>query len=153
MNEKKERQSIEVTCPLTHNKYYILYEENGDGSLLKRENDKIGTKGTPAAVYKKEKNATFIIQNNEKIKLSDGDELDRAFVGGFSYTYALIDPSTQQPFYIGKGTQNRIADHFVAGIDSDEVLNNLMSKPKPEKLKHYCKIMKRKTSPELLLDL
>jgi hypothetical protein len=144
MNEKKKCQNLEVTCPLTHRKYHISYGENGDGVLLKPGNDKVGAKVKPTAIYIKEQDATFIIQHKEKIKLSDGDELARAFIGGFSYTYALIDPSTQQPFYIGKGVQNRIADHFVAGIDSDEVCEQLDEQTKLGKMKQLLQRYEKK---------
>lgn len=51
------------------------------------------------------------------------------------YVYALIDPETRQPFYIGKGKTNRIVEHFrkpndtscfmgaeLVGISPDELL-------------------------------
>lgn len=35
------------------------------------------------------------------------------------YVYALIDPSTDKPFYVGKGKDNRVFNHIACALDKD----------------------------------
>ena len=41
------------------------------------------------------------------------------------YVYALIDPRTNEPFYIGKGKDNRVYEHVKSAIKSDKASDKL----------------------------
>ncbi len=43
------------------------------------------------------------------------------------YVYALIDPESNQPFYIGKGKENRIFDHISCAL-AHETINDKYDK-------------------------
>jgi hypothetical protein len=46
------------------------------------------------------------------------------------YVYALVDPTANnQPFYIGKGTLERILAHFRSGVERQEVLDSFNAEP------------------------
>lgn len=40
------------------------------------------------------------------------------------YVYLLIDPETDEPFYVGKGKDNRVFNHVACELNDDEELNN-----------------------------
>lgn len=53
--------------------------------------------------------------------ISEGDVLNSLLGLGRFYVYALIDPRTEKPFYIGKGTANRATDHFrTANVSAEQ---------------------------------
>lgn len=40
------------------------------------------------------------------------------------YVYLLIEPKTDEPFYVGKGTGNRVFNHVKCALDGAEISNN-----------------------------
>jgi len=60
--------------------------------------------------------------------MNNDENADTDIMGRY-YVYALIDPRTKIPFYIGKGEGNRAVDHFstLAGLGSDEVFSQIES--------------------------
>lgn len=44
------------------------------------------------------------------------------------YVYMLIDPRDNMPFYVGKGTNNRVFDHVKFAIDNPQILSDKCDK-------------------------
>jgi hypothetical protein len=44
------------------------------------------------------------------------------------YVYLLIDPKTDEPFYVGKGIGNRVFNHVKCALEDEETSNNKYEK-------------------------
>lgn len=109
----------EIKCPITHATHILDYDATGNGTLIRRKGKSL------IAKYDVMYDQTFIAEAGDWVKFADRDELDRAFLTGYYYVYSLIHPETQIPFYIGKGFQNRAVQHFVSGVESSEVYEEI----------------------------
>lgn len=113
-----------IKCPVTHATHIIDYDATGNGTLIRCKDKNL------IAKYDVTCDQTFIVEAGELVKFSDRDELERAFITGYYYVYTLIHPETQLPFYIGKGFQNRATQHFVSGVESYEIYEELADETK-----------------------
>ena len=60
---------------------------------------------------------------NSPLKPGDCVQPEPLIGAGRFYVYALLDPKNNIPFYVGKGTSNRIVDHFRVGRSPEEIFD------------------------------
>lgn len=85
---------------------------------------------------------------------------EKPYLGRF-YVYVLLDPQTKSPFYVGKGTSNRIIDHFSVGRSPEEIYEEdrdaneqgktqkiLDLRSKGYEAKHIARVVGRRLSEE-----
>jgi hypothetical protein len=81
----------------------------------------------------------YFIEENKTVdgtgkNIGNGNCLDLIMGFGRFYVYVLLDPRNNSPFYVGKGTSNRIVEHFRVGYSPEEIFDpKIKSKDETDK--------------------
>ena len=91
----------------------------------------------------------YFIEENKTVdgtgkNIGNGNCLDLIMGFGRFYVYILLDPSNNSPFYVGKGTSNRINEHFRVGYSPEEIFDpKTKSKDETDKNRFIQELTKR----------
>ena len=88
--------------------------KDADGNLTLKRGEVILGK------YNREQNITI---DGTGQNIGVGNCLDLLMGFGRFYVYVLLDPRNKTPFYVGKGTSNRIIEHFRVGYSPEEIFD------------------------------
>jgi hypothetical protein len=105
----------QLTQPRTDKTFFLSHDAIGNRSLYesKVKDGELVPKSKPLAIYVNDTNKTYLgstIKSNNIY--GESDLLSNIVFPGQYYVYVLIDPRINKPFYIGKGSTNRVNEHF-----------------------------------------
>ena len=109
-----------ITQPRTGEAFFLSYDAIGNGSLYESngKGEALVPKSKPLAIYIDDINKTYLGSINKSDHIyGEGDLLENIVFPGHYYVYVLINPKTKEPFYVGKGSTNRVNKHFQRNSD------------------------------------